>query len=201
MWIATIANIATPLTVLTGVGLGLVEAGRARKDRDERAAFAALDAILTPEWMKSIVIAHAIPEETIATEIEADARVPEATHVIGITLEGIGYAVFARIVPLKTVLVEAYEWRGVTCVTRSTLSVTAPVRRRAGNGFEWLAEQVGRHGTSRTSLRTGAYVAYDWKPLSVRLRARGRFGEPAPTGEQQRTLASSVERVLISAIR
>jgi hypothetical protein len=75
---------ATALTVLTGVGFGLVEARRARKEREERAAFAALDAILTPEWMKSIVIVHAIPEETSAAEIEADPRVLEATHIIGL---------------------------------------------------------------------------------------------------------------------
>ena len=31
--------------------------------------------------------------------------------------------------------------------------------------FQWLAEQLERHGTSRTNLGTGAYVAYrDWKP-------------------------------------
>ena len=88
MDLSTIANVATALTVLTGAGFGLVETRRARKDREERAAFAALDAILTPEWMKSIVIVHAIPEGTSAAEIEADPRVLEATHVIGITLEG-----------------------------------------------------------------------------------------------------------------
>ena len=88
MDLSTIANVATALTVLTGAGFGLIEARRARKDREERAAFAALDAILTPEWMKSIVIVHAIPEGTSAAEIEADPRVLEATHVIGITLEG-----------------------------------------------------------------------------------------------------------------
>ena len=74
MDVATIANVATALIVLTGVRFGLVEARQARKDREERAAFAALDAILTPEWMKSIVIVHAIPEGTSAAEIEADAE-------------------------------------------------------------------------------------------------------------------------------
>ena len=111
MDLSTIANVATALTVLTGAGFGLIEARRARKDREERAAFAALDAILTPEWMKSIVIVRAIPEGTAAADIEADPRVLEATHIIGITTEGLGYAVFARIVPLK---------RNISCGTTPT---------------------------------------------------------------------------------
>ena len=168
MDLSTIANVATALTVLTGAGFGLVETRRARKDREERAAFAALDAILTPEWMKSIVIVHAIPEGTSAAEIEADPRVLEATHVIGITLEGLGYAVFARIVPLKTVddLVEGT----VRVAWRNLRQYVEFERNRAGSQkswewFQWLAEQLGRHGTSRTNLEVGAYVAYqDWKP-------------------------------------
>jgi len=166
--LSTIANVATALTVLTGAGFGLVETRRARKDREERAAFAALDAILTPEWMKSIVIVHAIPEGASAADIEADRRVLEATHVIGITLEGLGYAVFARIVPLKTV--EDLVGGTVRVAWRNLRQYVQFERDRAGSQkswewFQWLAEQLERHRTSRTNLKTGAYVAYrDWKP-------------------------------------
>jgi hypothetical protein len=58
MDLATIANIATALTVLTGVVFGLIEARRARQ---ERAAFSAVQAILTPEWMSSMIMVHGIP--------------------------------------------------------------------------------------------------------------------------------------------
>ena len=168
MDLSTIANVATALTVLTGAGFGLIEARRARKDREERAAFAALDAILTPEWMKSIVIVHAIPEGTSAADIEADPRVLEATHIIGITLEGLGYAVFARIVPLKTV--DDLVGGTVRVAWRNLRQYVQFERDRAGSQkswewFQWLAEQLERHGTSRTNLKTGAYVAYrDWNP-------------------------------------
>jgi hypothetical protein len=47
--LATIANVAAALTVITGVGFGLVEAQRSRRARQERAAFAAVQAIVTPE--------------------------------------------------------------------------------------------------------------------------------------------------------
>ena len=118
--------------------------------------------------MKSIVIVHAIPEGTSAAEIEADPRVLEATHVIGITLEGLGYAVFARIVPLKTVddLVEGT----VRVAWRNLRQYVEFERNRAGSQkswewFQWLAEQFGRRGTSRTNVEIGAYVAdRDWKP-------------------------------------
>jgi hypothetical protein len=166
--LSTIANVATALTVLTGVGFGLVEARRSRKDREERAAFAALDAILTPDWMKSIVIVHAIPEGTTAADIEANPRVLEAAHIIGITLEGLGYAVFARIVPLKTV--DDLVGGSVRVAWRNMRQYVEFERNRAGSQkswewFQWLAEQLERHGTSRTNLGIGAYVVYrDWKP-------------------------------------
>ena len=45
MDLGTIANVATALTVLVGVAFGLVEMRRARRDREERAAFAAVQAL------------------------------------------------------------------------------------------------------------------------------------------------------------
>ena len=168
MDLSTIANVATALTVLTGVAFGLVEARRSRQDREERAAFAALNAILTPDWMKSIVIVHAIREGTSAAEIEADPRVLEAAHIIGITMEGLGYAVFARIVPLKTV--DDLVGGSVRVAWRNIRRYVEFERSRAGSQkswewFQWLAEQLERHGTSKTSLEVGAPVVYrDWKP-------------------------------------
>src|SRR2546428_10025665 len=88
MDLATIANVATALTVITGVGFGLVEAQRSRRARQERAAFAAVQAILTPEWMKSMVVVHSIPNGSTASDIEADVRILDASHVVGVILEG-----------------------------------------------------------------------------------------------------------------
>ena len=103
MDVATIANVATALTLIAGVGFGLVEAHRSRRLRQERAAFAAVQAILTPEWMKSMVVVHSIPDGSSASAIEADPRVLDAAHAVGIILEGLGYSVYARIVPLQVV--------------------------------------------------------------------------------------------------
>src|SRR6185312_421949 len=100
MDLSTLANVATALTVLTGVGFGLVEMRRARRDREERAAFSAVQALMTPEWMSSSMIVAAIPEGTTAAALAADQRSLEAALKIATIMEGVGYSVFARIIPL-----------------------------------------------------------------------------------------------------
>src|SRR5439155_4273774 len=96
MDLATIANVATALTLIAGVGFGLVEAQRSRRAREERATFAAVQAILTPEWMKSMLVVHNIPDGTSASDIESDTRVLGAVQAVGVILEGLGYSVYAR---------------------------------------------------------------------------------------------------------
>ena len=67
--LSTIANVATALTVITGVAFGLVEAQRSRRARQERAAYAAVQALLSPEWMKSMITVHSIPDGSNASAI------------------------------------------------------------------------------------------------------------------------------------
>ena len=81
MDLSTIANVATALTVLTGVAFGLIEMRRARKEREERAAFAAVQALMTPEWMSSSMIVASIPEGTTAAELENNQRALEAALI------------------------------------------------------------------------------------------------------------------------
>jgi hypothetical protein len=83
-------------------------------------------------------------------------------------MEGIGYSVFARIVPLSV----ADDLIGGTA--RVAWKKLRPFiefeRTRSGSQkswewFQWLAEQLDRHGLSRTNLQVGAPVAYrDWRP-------------------------------------
>ncbi len=49
MDLGTLANLATALTVLVAAAFGWLELRRARRERDERAAFAVVRAIMTPE--------------------------------------------------------------------------------------------------------------------------------------------------------
>jgi hypothetical protein len=166
--LSTIANVATALTVLTGVGFGLVEAQRSRRTRQERAALAAIQAILTPEWMKSMIIVHSIPDGTTTSAIEADGRVLEAAHAVGLILEGLGYSVYARVVPLQ--VVGDLMGGTVRLAWRKLRIYIEEERRRSGSRktfewFQWLAIQLERHSPGKTNLQVGAYEVYlDWKP-------------------------------------
>src|SRR5712675_1366717 len=93
MDLSTVANVATALTVITGVGFGLVEAQRSRRAREERAAYAAVQALLSQAWMKSMIVVHSIPDGSSASAIEANAEVLNAAHSVGVILEGLGYSV------------------------------------------------------------------------------------------------------------
>jgi hypothetical protein len=78
--LSTVANIATALTVLTAVVFGLIEMRRARKDREERAAFVAVQAILTPAWMQSMSLVQAMSDGTTPSQIEGDPRLFQAVQ-------------------------------------------------------------------------------------------------------------------------
>src|SRR5467141_2180968 len=166
--LATIANVATALTVITGVGFGLFEAQRSRRARQERAAFAAVRAILTPEWMKSMVVVHSIPDGSSASAIETDARVLDAAHAVGMILEGLGYSVYARVVPLH--VVGDLVGGTVRLAWRKLRPYVEEERQRSGSQktfewFQWLATQLERHSPGKTNLEIGAHQAYeDWKP-------------------------------------
>ena len=166
--LSTVANVATALTVLTAVVFGLIEMRRARKEREERAAFVAVQAILTPAWMESMSLVQAISEGITASQIEADPRLFKAAQSIACILESLGYAVFARMVPLK--VVDELLGGTVSVAWRKLRGYVEYERERAGSRknwerFKWLAEQIDRHSKARTSLTLGAHEAYrDWRP-------------------------------------
>ena len=168
MDLSTVANVATALTVITGVGFGLVEAQRSRRAREERAAYAAVQALLSQAWMKSMIVVHSIPDGSSASAIEANAEVLNAAHSVGVILEGLGYSVYARIVPLRV----AADLVGgtVRLAWRKVRPYVEEERRRSGSQktfewFQWLATQLERYSPGKTNLETGAHQVYqDWKP-------------------------------------
>lgn len=168
MDLSTIANVATALTVLTGVAFGLIEMRRARRDREERAAFTAVRALMTPEWMSSSMIVAAIPDGTTAEQLANDPRALEAALKIATIMEGLGYSVFARIVPLS--IADDLIGGMARIAWRKFRPFVEDERQRTGTQkswewFQWLAEQLDRHQKSKTSLNVGAPVAHrDWQP-------------------------------------
>jgi len=131
--LSTLANIATALTVITGVFFALLEARRARQDREERAAFSTVQAMFTPEWIRSAALVQAMPPGAPASYIENNERVLRVA------------------------------WRNLRPYVESQ-------RQKSGSEknwewFQWLAEQIERNGSGRTSLKVGAQRANrDWNP-------------------------------------
>lgn len=168
MDIGTIANVATAITVLTGVIFGLFEVRHFRREREERAAFYLLQTMLTNAWLRSAVAVDTLPDNVAPEVLENDPKMLDAAHSIGLILEAVGYAVYARIVPLAMV---DDMMGGIVRVTwRKMERYVLHDRARSGSQkgwewFQWLYIQVERHSRSRTSLRLGAFDAFrDWKP-------------------------------------
>src|SRR5205823_12218549 len=135
----------------------------ARKEREERAAFVAVQAILTPAWMQSMTLVQAIAEGTTPSQIEADPRLFQAAQSIACILESLGYAVFARMVPLN--VVDELLGGTVRVARRKLHGYAEYERERAGSQknwerFQWLGEQVDRHSQARTSFSIGAHADY-----------------------------------------
>ena len=166
--LSTIADVTTALTVITGVAFGLIEMRRARREREERAAFAAVQALMTPEWMSSSMIVASIPEGATAEQLASDQRVLEAALKIATIMEGIGYSVFARIVPLSVADdliggMARVAWRKFRPFVLDERERTGT--QKSWEWFQWLAEQLDAHAPSNTSLKKGAFEAYrNWKP-------------------------------------
>ncbi len=169
MDLSTLANVATALTVITGAFFALMEARRARQDREERAAFATVQAIFTTAWIGSANYCPAnAPKEPRLEEIEGDPQLFRSVQSVLVILEGLGYSVFARVIPLH--VVDDLLGGMVRVAWRNLRPYVEFQREQSGSQknwewFQWLAEQVERNGSGRTNLKVGAHRAYrDWKP-------------------------------------
>lgn len=148
MDLSTFANVATALTVLTAVAFGLLETRRARRSLPFKR--------------------FSLPNGSTASAIEADAHVLAAVQAIGVILEGLGYSVYARIVPLQ--VVGDLMGGTVRLAWRKVRPYVEEERRRIGSQnffewFQWLSTQLERYSPGKTNLEIGAHQAYqDWKP-------------------------------------
>jgi len=113
-------------------------------------------------------LVQAISDGTTPSQIEADPRLFQAVQSIACILESLGYAVFARMVPLG--VVDELLGGTVRIAWRKLRGYVDYERERAGSQkfwewFQWLAEQIDRHSKARTSLTFGAHEAHrDWRP-------------------------------------
>jgi hypothetical protein len=87
---------------------------------------------------------------------------------VGIILEGLGYSVYARIVPLQ--VVADLVGGTVRLAWRKLRPYIEEERRRTGSQktfewFQWLAVQLERYSPGKTDLQKGAHEVYrNWSP-------------------------------------
>jgi hypothetical protein len=165
--LSTLANTATALTVIVGVVFGLIEARRIRRDREERAALEAVHALMTPAYMNSYLIVQTIRDGATANEIQSDPKTLQAARSVGIVIEGLGFSVFERIVPLR--VIDNFASGSVRVSWRKLQPYVDYERQRTGSQktfewFQWLANQLEKYEKGKTSLEQGAHEVYrDWK--------------------------------------
>ena len=168
MDLSTLANVATALTVIVGVAFGLLEARRIRRDREERAALEAVHALLTPAYMDSFLLVQTIRDGATVSEIQSDPKTLQAARSVGIIMEGLGFSVFERIVPLR--IIDNFASGSVRVSWRKLRPYIEYERQRTGSQktfewFQWLAEQLEKYQKGKTSLEKGAHEVYrEWKP-------------------------------------
>lgn len=167
MDVGTLANVATATAVVTGLIFGIVEIRHARREREERAAYEVVHAIMTPEWIRSIVLVQSINEHIAPEELEGDRKLVDAAHSVGIILEALGYAVFKGIVPLR--VADELVGGSVRVAWRKMRGYVEFERARSGSQkswewFQWLAERLEEFPGPAT-LERGAHEVYrHWRP-------------------------------------
>lgn len=163
--LATLANLATALAVVTGVVFGVLEVRAARRERQERAALSVVATLMTPEWLRSVVLVQALPDEVAPEVLEADRAQLDAAQAVGILLEGLGYSVFCGVVPLRTV--DELLGGSVRVAWRKLRAYVEHERRRSGSQkswewVQWLAERLEEE--RRLEDLQPAYLAHrDWR--------------------------------------
>lgn len=167
MDLSTVANVATALAVITGLAFGVFEVLHARREREERASFEVVHAMITPEWINSIHFLLSGAELSVK-KIEEDAATRNAVWSVTVILETLGYAVFMRLVPLRTVDdllggAVRVSWSRLRCYVEQERAQTGS--QKSWEWFQWLAERLEEHGGRRTSLTLGAHQAFkNWRP-------------------------------------
>jgi len=165
MDIGTLANLATAIAVVVGLMFGILEVRHSRQEREERASFEVVHAIMTTHWIDSAPLVRSLDEALTPEELRADPVTLQAAHSVAFILEALGYAVFKRIVRLETV--DELVGGSVRVTWRKLKRYAEYERQRTGSPkswewFQWLAERLDeRRGT--LAVQNGAYALHrDW---------------------------------------
>lgn len=163
--LSTLANLATAIAVIVGVVFGLIQVVHLRRDRHDRAALELVHAMLSPDYVRSIMVVHDLPAGATVADITSRPEILNAAIAIGLTFETLGYAVFRRVVPLS--MADEVLGGAIRVSWNRLRPYVDESRARSGSDkawewFQWLCERLEAQPAS--AARAGAQIAHrDWR--------------------------------------
>ena len=124
-----------------------------------------------------LLIQTMLPDDASPDEVESNVETLRAARSIGLVVEGLGYSVFERVVPLR--MVDNLVGGNIRVIWRKLRRYVEFERDRGGSQktFEWfqlLAEQLERYKQGKTSLQMGLT-----KPFATG-KCRCEWGDGSP---------------------
>ncbi|MEX2029562.1 MAG: hypothetical protein WD906_01110 [Anaerolineales bacterium] len=164
--ISTILQVATLVTIVTGLIFGVMEVRRASRERADKGALDVLSIAVRPDHIHASYAILDIPENASPRSILRSPNLRSAANTVMVQYEFLGILVFQGIVPLRTLdllvggIIRA-SWRRL----RRYIESQRKVRNlpNIAEWFQWLAERLEEYGEPQKSL--GTYAAFkDWTP-------------------------------------
>lgn len=155
------------LAVVAGVGVGIYEVRRYRRDRNREAALELLHAFETPQFAKAMVLTIRLPDGLTKPEVEA--RLGADLHLVVALLytwESIGVLVYRGEIALD--LVDDFFSGPITLSWRRLRGFVEGERADTGRDtlyewFQWLAERFADR--ERDGPPVPANILHqDWRP-------------------------------------
>ncbi|OLD51486.1 MAG: hypothetical protein AUI58_07345 [Chloroflexi bacterium 13_1_40CM_2_70_6] len=164
--LALIFQIISTITVVIGFGFATYQTLNIRRQRRAEVALTLINNLWPPELVaRTARRLFALPEDATAEQV--DALGPEAEQallVACITYEHLGYLVYQRIIPLRTV--DEVVGGTARLAWQRLRKWVERVREESGPSsfewFQWLYEQLEAHPVRKGA---GAHVVHrDWRP-------------------------------------
>ena len=164
--LALIFQIISTITVVIGFGFATYQTLNIRRQRRAEVALTLINNLWPPELVaRTARRLFALPEDATAEQVDAlGAEAEQALLVACITYEHLGYLVYQRIIPLRTV--DEVVGGTARLAWQRLRKWVERVREESGPSsfewFQWLYEQLEAHPVRKGA---GAHVVHrDWRP-------------------------------------
>jgi hypothetical protein len=164
--LGNILQIATLITVITGLVFGVMEVRRASRARADKGALDVLGIAVNPHHIEASYAILELPENAQQELVARSPDLKRASDTLMVNYEYLGNLVYQRIVPLETLdllvggIIRASWKRLRPYIEEQRIEKNLP---NMAEWFQWLAERLEEYGRPEKSI--GTHIAFkDWKP-------------------------------------